>query len=170
MALKDKHWYALYTKPRHEFKAEIEIREKLIEVYLPKIIVERKWSDRKKKVTEALFKSYIFVFADEIERINCLKIPSVIRTVCFNGKPSIIPDEQIENLKRLLEERPQVFVVNKIHIGQRVKIIDGPFQGVEGVITEYKAGEKQLAVSIDLLKRSVLVRLSEDSIIKIVDN
>jgi transcription elongation factor/antiterminator RfaH len=166
----EKHWFALYTKPRHEYKAEEEIRNHSIEVYLPTIIVEKRWSDRKKKVEEPLFKNYLFVRADECERINCLKIPSVIKTVCFNGRPSIIPDWQIENLKKILIEKPDLFVTNRIEIGQKVQIIEGPFQDVVGIVTEHKEGEKHLAVSIDLLKRSVLVRLTDDSIIKILEN
>jgi transcription antitermination factor NusG len=167
---KEKHWYALYTKPRHEYKARENIRNLTDEVYLPTIIVEKRWSDRKKKVEEPLFKNYLFVFADEYGRINCLKSPSIIKTVCFNGKPSIIPDWQIENLKKILTEKPEVFVSNKIEVGQKVKILDGPFRDVIGVVTEYRAGEKHLAVSIDLLKRSVLVRLPDNSMLKIVEN
>ncbi|NMB82788.1 MAG: UpxY family transcription antiterminator [Ignavibacteria bacterium] len=166
----EKHWFALYVKPRHEYKAESEIGNQSVEVYLPTIIVEKKWTDRKKKIEEPLFKGYLFILADECERINCLKIPSVIKTVCFNGKPSIIPDWQIENLKKILAEKPEVFVTNKIEVGQKVKIIEGPFCDVVGIVTEHKEGEKHLAVSIDLLKRSVLVRLHNDSIIKIVEN
>lgn len=166
----EKHWFAIYTKPRHEYKAEEEIRNRSIEVYLPTIIVEKRWSDRKKKVEEPLFKSYLFVKVDECERINCLKIPSVIKTVCFNGKPSIIPDWQIESLRKILVEKPDLFVTNRIEVGQKVKIIEGPFRDVIGVVTEHKEGEKHLAVSIDLLKRSVLVRLPNDSIIKILEN
>lgn len=165
---KEKHWFALYIKPRHEFKAESEIKNRSVEVYLPTIIVERRWSDRKKKIEEPLFKGYLFVFADEYERINCLTIPSVIKTICFCGKPSVIPDCQIENLKKILAERPEVFVTNKIEIGQRVIITDGPFKDIEGIVTEFRTGEKHLAISIDLIKRSVLVSLPNDSIIKIV--
>lgn len=166
----DKHWFAIYTKPQHEYKVEAEIKNQSLEVYLPTIIVEKRWSDRKKKVEEPLFKSYLFVRVDECERINCLRIPSVIKTVCFNGKPSIIPDWQIESLKKILSEKPEVFVTNRIEVGQKVKIIEGPFRDVIGIVTEHKEGEKHLAVSVDLLKRSVLVRLPDESIIKILEN
>jgi transcription antitermination factor NusG len=65
-----KYWFVLYTKPRHEFKAEEQIKSLNIEVYLPTTTVVKQWSDRKKKVTEPLFKSYIFIYADEKERLN----------------------------------------------------------------------------------------------------
>ncbi|MDQ7817750.1 MAG: UpxY family transcription antiterminator [Melioribacteraceae bacterium] len=167
---KVKHWFALYTKPRHEFKALEQIRALSIEVYLPTIIVKKKWSDRKKKVEEPIFRGYIFIYADGHERLISIQQSSIVRTICFNGKPSIIPEWQIENLRRLLSEKPEVFVTDKIEVGAKVRITDGPFSDVIGIVTEYKKGEKYLAVSIDLLRRSVLVRLPEESIVKIVEN
>lgn len=165
-----KNWFALYTKPRHEFKALAELRDLSVDVYLPTIIVKKKWSDRKKKIEEPIFKGYIFIYADESERLISIQQPSIVRTICFNGKPSIIPEWQIENLRRLLSEKPEVFITDKIGTGAKVKITEGPFTDVVGTVTEYKESEKYLAVSIDLLKRSVLVRLSKESIVKIIDS
>ena len=45
----EKHWFALYTKPRHEFKAELQLKNISIDNYLPTYIVTKQWSDRKKK-------------------------------------------------------------------------------------------------------------------------
>ena len=59
-----KKWFALYTRPRHEFKALEQIKELEVETYLPTITVIKQWSDRKKKITEPLFRSYIFIFAN----------------------------------------------------------------------------------------------------------
>jgi transcription antitermination factor NusG len=165
-----KHWFALYTKPRNEFKAEQQIQSISVEAYLPTLSVVKKWSDRKKKIEEPLFRGYVFIHADENERLLSVQQSSVVRTVCFNGKPSIIPDFQIENLKRLLAEKPEVFVSDKIEIGTKVKIASDPFRDVVGVVTEYKDNEKYLAVSINLLKRSVLVRLPKECAIKIIDD
>jgi transcription antitermination factor NusG len=167
---KVKNWFALYTKPRHEFKALEQIRALSVEVYLPTIIVKKKWSDRKKKIEEPLFRGYLFIYAGEAERIISMQQPAIIRTVSFNGKPSIIPEWQIENLKKVLAEKPEVFITDKIELGVKVRITDGPFSDVIGIVTEYKPGEKHLAVSIDLLRRSVLVRLTKESIVKIVEN
>lgn len=164
------NWYALYTKPRHEFKAKSQLSSVSIEYYLPTITITKQWSDRKKKVEEPLFKGYIFIKVNEKERLIALQQSAIIRTVCFKGKPSVIPDWEIENLKKFLSKNPEVFISDKIEIGVKVKITEGPFNGIVGIVTEYKKGENYLAVSIDLLQRSVLVRLPKESILKIIES
>lgn len=60
-----KNWFALYTKPKHEFKAEIKLNAEGIETYLPKISKIKQWSDRKKKIIEPVLRGYIFIYANE---------------------------------------------------------------------------------------------------------
>lgn len=164
----NRNWYALYTKPKHEFKAKSQLHSVSIEYYLPTIVVTKQWSDRKKKIEEPVFKGYIFINVNEKERLIALQQSAIIQTICFNGKPSIIPGWEIENLKKMLSVNPEIFISEKIETGTKVRIVDGPFNGVVGVVTEYKKGENYLAVSVDLLQRSVLVRLPKESIIKII--
>ena len=166
---KEKHWFALYTKPRQEFKASIQLTKMTIENYLPTLTKVKKWSDRKKKVTEPIFRGYIFIKADEKERLLSLSQNAIVRCITFEGKPSIVPEWQIESLKSLLTTSPEVFVSNKIELGAKVKIIDGPFSGVLGIVKGVQE-EKWLAVSVDLINCSVMVRLSKESIVKFLEN
>lgn len=162
-----RNWYALYTKPRHEFRAKEQLSSVSVEHYLPTFMKTKQWSDRKKKIEEPLFRGYIFIYANEKERLTSLEQTAVVRTISFKGKPAVIPDWEIENLKKVLSESPEVIVSNKIETGAHVKITSGPFNGVEGIVTEYKKDEKYLAVSVELLQRSVLVRLPKESVLKI---
>jgi len=59
----NRYWYALYTRPRFEKKVDLQLKELKIESYLPIRTVTKYWSDRKKRIDEPLFPSYIFVFA-----------------------------------------------------------------------------------------------------------
>jgi transcriptional antiterminator RfaH len=164
-----KHWFALYTKPRQEFKAADQLNANSIEHYLPTLTQIKKWSDRKKKVTEPIFRGYIFIQANEKERLLSLTQSAIVRCISFEGKPSVIPDWQVESLKSLLTTSPEVFVHKKIAIGTKVKIADGPFAGVIGVVTGQQE-DKWLAVSVDLINCSVMVRLPQESGFKILDN
>lgn len=161
------NWYALYTKPRAEFVAETQLTDSGIEVYLPKIERVRRWSDRKKKVTEPLFKSYIFIHATERQRSLACEAESIVRTIFFGGKPSIIPPHEIENLKKILERTNNVTVLDGIVRGALVKIADGPFTGIEGVVYSELNDESMLAISIELLNRTVLVQLPRNSVVKV---
>lgn len=164
----EKHWFALYTKPRHEFKAELQLKSISIDNYLPTYIVTKQWSDRKKKINEPLFRGYIFIYASEKERLFSLLQSAIVRCISFLGKPSIVPEWQINNLKKVLTESPEVLVSNKIEIGTSIKITGGPFKDVIGVVTGTQE-DKWLSVSVDLIHRSVMVRLPKESGIKILE-
>lgn len=161
-----KKWYALYTKPRHEFKALDQISSFDITTYLPTTTVLKQWSDRKKKITEPLFKSYIFINADEQERNLALSGNSIIKTIFFNGKPAVIPDWEIENLKLLLSNTSNVTVYNGIIKGTKVEIASGPMIGLEGVVSNISKDQQTLSVSIEMLNRTVIVTLPSSTVIK----
>ena len=64
-------WYVLYTKPRHEIKALERLAQNGFEVYCPMKTTLKQWSDRKKKVSEPLLPSYIFIKISCIIKILC---------------------------------------------------------------------------------------------------
>jgi transcription antitermination factor NusG len=166
---KQLNWYALYTKPRHEFKAQLYLESVRLENYLPTMTVTRKWSDRIKKIIEPVFRSYIFVRTDDKGRSRAMQDPTIVRTVTFDGKPAVIPDWQIENLQIMLANSPEIYISDKVEIGTKVKITSGPFTDVIGTVKE-KNSETFLSVSIDLLHRSVIVRLPKESIVKLIED
>lgn len=163
----EKKWFALYTKPRHEFKAEEQLNKLSIECFLPKINVTKKWKDRKKKIETALFTSYIFIHATETERRYALAIDSVVKTVCFNGKPAVIPDDEIESIKIMLSHDSEVFISDKVQRGSKVKIIEGPFKDVIGTVVNLNS-EEWIYVTIEILQRSVSVKLTKDNVYKLM--
>ena len=61
-------WFALYTKPHNEIKVAEKLLSMGIEAYCPTIVVEKQWSDRKKKIQQPLLNSYVFVKVNEKER------------------------------------------------------------------------------------------------------
>ena len=94
-------WYAIYTRPRHEKKVNDQLLEKQFEVYLPLITRTRQWKDRKKKVDMPLFSSYVFVNFEYKYRFDVLQTDGVVKIVNFNGTPAVIPDWQIESLRKM---------------------------------------------------------------------
>jgi transcription antitermination factor NusG len=163
----DKHWYALYTKPRSEFKAAEQLETIEVNYYLPVITNIKQWSDRKKKITEPVIRGYIFIKADERERLFALEQYSIVRCVTERGRPAVIPDWQIENLRRMLEYEGDFYVMNGLVPGKKVKIKEGPFTGVEGIYRESE-NDKTIAVSIELLNRSVIAHLPKESLVEII--
>lgn len=165
----EKKWFALHTKPRQEFKAEAGLMSLGIEYYLPTVTVLKQWSDRKKKITEPLLKSYVFIKANEKERLKAVELNPVIRCLFYNGKPAAIPEFEMENLRNFISEKYEFKVVNSIVKGSKVRITDGPFAGVTGTVVEEEEG-KYLAVSIGLLNRSVIAHITDSAILELLRN
>lgn len=163
----EKSWLALYTKPRSEFKAEEQLISSGIQTYLPTITKLKQWSDRKKKVTEPLFRGYIFIHADEQERLISVEKPAIVRCLFDTGRPARIPNWQIDNIKKMLESDTSLIVHNGIVPGAKVMIKSGSFQGVIGTVINESSG-KSISVSIDLLNRSVIARLPDNCDLEIV--
>ena len=159
----DKFWFALYTKPKAEFKAEEQLKAIDVEHYLPVITKEKQWSDRKKKITEPVIRGYIFIYADEKQRLLALEQYSIVRCVFDRGRAAKIPAWQIDNLKKMLNTKSEIFLHNGLIPGKKVVIKNGPFEGIIGIVKEYDDGKKTIAVSIDLLNRSIITHIPKDS-------
>src|SRR5436305_10048529 len=97
-----KQWFAIYTKPRWEKKVDGLLLRKGIESWCPLQKVERQWSDRKKIINDPIFKSYVFVRIKPEERLPVLQTEGVLNFVHFLGKPAVIKDEEVANIKSYL--------------------------------------------------------------------
>ena len=132
-----KNWYAVYTLPRWEKKIARTLEEKGYEVYCPLNRVQRQWSDRKKTVQEPLFKGYVFVQVEEKKKWEVRSFQGILNYVYWNGKPGIIREEEIETIKRFLNQFTDVQVEEyKLQPETKVKIKGGVLMNYEGTIVE----------------------------------
>lgn len=134
----ERHWYVAYTRPRQEKSTQKEIADMGIEAYVPLRKTIKKWSDRKKMVEEPLLRSYIFIHANESERVRAIEAQGAVRYIFFSGQPAIARDRDIQFLKRLLQEEAD-FDVQTDHIpkGTEVEVVAGLFIGHRGELVDY---------------------------------
>lgn len=103
-------WYAVYTKPRWEKKVDRLLHEQGVETYCPLNRVKKKWSDRMKWVEEPLFKSYVFVRIPEQMQTQVRMVDGVLNFVYWLGKPAVVKDKEIEDIRRFMKEHSNVEV------------------------------------------------------------
>jgi transcription antitermination factor NusG len=152
-------WYAFYTRSRAEKKVYERLQEMDVTAFLPLITYERRWKDRKSKVEEPLFKSYLFAKFDYKFRFNIFPINGLIKIVNFKGEPAAIPDWQIESLKKIINNKNEFQLEKYIRQGALVKIMDGPLKDVIGTVKEIK-GKSRLMISIDGVQQSLSVSVA----------
>jgi transcription antitermination factor NusG len=152
------NWFAVHTYPRHEKRVVAELEHKGIESYLPLVEEEHYWSDRKKAVELPLFSCYAFVRLAPTpqKRVAVLRVPGVIGFVGPQNQGTPIPEQEIESVRRLLENEIKFKSYPFLKIGQRVRVRGGALDGVEGILMA-RNGEKRLVVSVATIERSLAI-------------
>ena len=156
-------WFALTVKPRHEKAAAEQLDRKGIESYVPLYRARRRWSDRWKEVELCLFPGYVFSRYGFDRRMDVLKVPSVQSVVGFGGREEPVPDSEIEAVQSILKSGRPVLPWEYLEIGQRVRVVEGSMEGVEGLLVR-KKDSWRVVVSVEMLRRSVAVEIDRDMI------
>ena len=150
---KNKNWYAIYTKSRAEKKVWERLIESDFEAYLPLITKVRQWSDRKKKVKVPLINSYVFVNVDEYGLHKVMKVFGTVGVLKHIGKPAIVKDYEIKNLKILTEGGANIKNIASdvnIEIGYSIEVERGPFLGIKGKCARIN-GKNSIVVELETL-------------------
>ena len=155
-----KHWYAVYTKPRAEKKAALALTELGIEHYLPLQTSIKQWSDRKKKVEEPLFKSYLFVYINlELSQQQVTAVPSIVKFVKIGQTYTTIRLSIIDAIKTSLMHFSEMEITNEhINTNTKVSVIAGPLKGYKGT-TITKQGSQYFALQIEELGTHMLIKV-----------
>ena len=139
------------------------------QIYLPRIRIRRhrrgKWID----AIEVLFPRYLFIRIDPLQR-NMAPVRStrgVVGLVRFGGQPAVVPDEVIDALMQCRDPASGLHHESRTPFcaGDRIKLVDGPFAGMEAVFAE-QDGEKRVIVLLELLGKSNKVRVARDWVAK----
>ena len=131
------NWYVLYVQSRKEKKVAEMLQEMKVEVYCPHIKEIRQWSDRKKTIESPLFKSYVFVRLQDRERQLVFGVPGVVRYLFWLGKPAVVRDEEIQAIKKWLEEdEVEEITLSKLVPGDELHIKNGILKNQKAVIQE----------------------------------
>lgn len=154
------NWYAVQTMARHEKRVNSQLQEKGIFTFLPLLQEVHRWSDRRRKVDVPLFNCYTFVrVVPTVE--NRVKVLSTSGALCFVGNERLgtpIPDEEIESLRTAIRERIPYALHPYVSAGKRVRIRGGSLEGIEGIL-ERQGADQSLVLSVELLQRSVSIRV-----------
>jgi transcription antitermination factor NusG len=129
-------WYVLYTKPRNEKKLTALLSKAEFTVYCPVKEEIRQWSDRKKKVSEPVFKSYIFVFLDDYQ-LQCsavLSMPGALHFLWWNKKPGVVREEEIKRIEEFLTSYKHAEINIALSPGEKVMINEGILADKDGIV------------------------------------
>ncbi len=148
-ALSNKNWLVIYTKPKWEKKIATELEALGFEIYCPHNKVYKKWTDRIKVVYQPLFSMYVFVNVAEHEKWKPLEVNGALNYIKNNGKPAVVRNEEINELKNFLMDNESVEIIhnNDLKKGDNVVVAKGVFSSNTGHVTQVANNRIEVTLS-----------------------
>ena len=165
-------WHVLHVAPNGEPQVCKYLGLHGIEGYAPRFPPPPRTKpgsvrDRKQRW---VFPGYVFLhFAPSREAyIRVVSADGVVRIIGERWDALYpIPDEQVEAVRRLVTSGDRAHAVPWIGTGDRVRIVAGPLEGLEGRVQLWHRGRATFVVSVDLLQRSVAVEVAAEVVEKV---
>ena len=158
------HCYSGYeNKVRHNLEQRIEtmgMKDRIFDVVIP-TQEEIEVKDGKRRTVERhIFPGYVLVNMALTEESWYVvrNTPGVTGFVGMGNNPTALrPEEVSQIIKRMEAEAPTVKVTYKV--GERVRIIDGPFNDFRGVVSEIDMERTKVRVMVSFFGRETPVEL-----------
>ena len=176
------HWFAIRTTYGRERKAYDYLISKGIKAFLPTITNTKIEKGKRKTIVESRLPNIFFAYGTEDEiktfvydNVNLPFLRFYYRHLhqdrIVKHVPLIVPDYQIDSLKIICESEANDVIVSateidKFEVGQKVRVIDGAFKGVVGIVARYH-GQQRVGVSVDGLMTFVTAYIPSAFIEKI---
>ena len=158
------HWYALRAAYGQESKCNDYLVRQGVETYYPTIKAFKMVNNKRKKVTQSCMLNIFFARGSEedlrtyvYDNINLPYLRFYCRRVGIGDdlryEPVIVPDYQLENLRKVLADQSGGLVVvpadeHKFDNGAKVRVTGGTFKGIVGTVARY-CGHQRVAIVVD---------------------
>jgi len=165
----EKNWYVIHTYSGYEdavaknLKQRIEslgMEDKIFNVIVPKEKKIKIKNGKRKIVEEKIYPGYVLVqmiVTDE----SWYVVRNTPRVTGFLGAGTtpipVSPSDMAELMKKMEVAEPKLTIDFKI--GATVKIIDGPFKGFEGRVSEIDKERGKIKVLVNMFGRDTPVEL-----------
>ncbi len=161
-------WWCLHTKPRQEKATARDLRAQKIAYYLPQVVHENRTPQgRKTRSVLPLFTSYLFLLADERERVQSMRGNRLVRVIEVADQAGIGHD--LRQIHQMLDSGLPVAAEPLVPIGGRVRILTGPLAGMEGRVIRRGKREQFVAV-VHFLGSGAAVNLEDWQVERLPDD
>lgn len=156
-------WYAVFTVPQNEKSAVKQLGLRGVESFLPTYETTRIWKNRQRmKLVLPLFPSYLFVHIHRGERVKVLQSPGVLQIVGNSKEPIPLPDAEIELLRSEFA-RQRFEPYRELVIGEKVRIKNGPMQGVSGTLVR-KDSDMRFVLTLELINQHAALLVNAEDL------
>jgi len=143
------------------------LESKGFEAFFPSYESVREWKDRRKVISLPLFPCYVFVRGAIERRLPVLTTPGVHMLITSGEQVATVPEQEIEAIRRTVQAQIGVEPHPFVRCGERVRVVRGSLEGVEGVLAR-KKNLYRLILSVEMLAQSVAVEIDAQDVVPVV--
>jgi transcriptional antiterminator RfaH len=160
------HWYALSTKPRQEDLADINLQRLGVETFYPQLREDRLVRRKRQTMVGPLFPGYLFARFDAERQYRAVNFAQgVRRLLTFGSEFATVDEAVIASIRARLEDGYVTIRPAPLSPGQRVRISDGPFGGLEAVFERQMTGSERVVVLLRTLAHQARVVLPRAQVV-----
>jgi transcriptional antiterminator RfaH len=155
------HWYVIHTKPRQEFRAQVNLERQGYTCFCPTYPKKKINKTGLEVVQEPLFSRYLFIELDTTSQgrswAPIRSTLGVSKLVTFGSEPASVNPALVDYLKQQqlsLTQTPS----SPYRAGDQVIIESGAFHGVQAIY-QMDDGESRAMVLIELLHKLTRLEL-----------
>jgi len=159
-------WYCERTQPKHEHIAAANLIRSLgLEVFHPRLRIERATRRGAVRVIEPLFPCYVFVRCDLDQRLDEIRyVNGISSLVHFGHRIPIVPDEVIEELRQCFEAEEPMAVDERLKPGTEVTVAEGALLGSHGVVVRTLPAKHRVQILLDFLGRTTVAEVERSAL------
>lgn len=159
-------WYCARTKAKHEHIAAANVSKRLgLEVFHPRLRLERATRRGMMRVVEPLFPCYIFIRCVLEIRVDEIRhVTGISSLVHFGQKIPAVPDAAIDELKQCFDSEAPMNVEDRVVPGVEVTIVEGSFMGFSGMVVRALSAGQRVQILLDFLGRITLAEIDRKSL------
>jgi len=160
-------WYCARTKPKHEHIVAAGLKRNLgLEVFHPRLRMERPTRRGVVRVVEPLFPCYVFVRCNISECLDGVRyVNGVSSLVHFGDRIPVVPDHVVEELRQCFETQELLDVEEHLRPGTEVTVGEGAFHGFNGIVLKVLPAKQRVQILLDFLGRTTLAEVDRKSLV-----
>ena len=157
----EKKWFVVQTKSKQEDHSLSHLKDKAVEVYLPKMEVMTFHARRRIINRKPLFPSYLFVHVDADNVFNKVRWTKGVVKVLLNFIHPVPVDDGIIGQIRSLEDSDGIirFKPRPSKKHERVRITRGPFKDITGIIDYWSSDRERVKILLDVISYQASIEL-----------
>jgi transcription elongation factor/antiterminator RfaH len=163
-------WYAVYTRPKQERRACLNLKALRVETFNPELRERRcnQFTGQRIYTAKSMFPNYIFArFNARTMLHNICGTRGVKYVLCSSGIPVSIDEELVEMIQSRVDESGFVRLGNDFKVGDKVTITDGPLRHLEGIFSEEMKDSERVVILLNVVKYQLRIATTRDQLQKV---